>query len=145
MLVPQGNPSNPKTFKSFVCSIFSKYGYGTAGFTLGDGLGGSVSVTFTNQGIYGFGGVGVGGGQSFSFRGGLQGGVQTGSPVGLRTFATFNANIGPVGVGADFSGGTNGVDASAGVGTGAGLSAEAGIGVSFTIAEGDPQTSCGTH
>lgn len=136
----QGNSQH--TFKYYACRVFSKYGYGTAGFTVGEGFGGNVSVTFTNKGIYGFIGLGLGGGQSFSFRGGLQASVDTGSAVGIRTFASASGNIGPVGIGADFSGGTNGLDGSVGAGTGEGLSAIAGFGVSFTIAEGDPKTSC---
>jgi hypothetical protein len=144
---PQGNnkpadPNNPNTFKTYVCSIFAKFGYGTAGFTLGDGIGGRVTVTFTNSAITGFVGLGLGAGQSMTFTAGLQGGVESGSQVGFRTFASANAALGPVAIAGEYAGGTNGVDGSLGGGVGEGLSVATGVGVSFIIAEGDPKTSC---
>ena len=136
----------PQTSKSpllsKLCSIFSKYGYGTAGFTIGDGFAGNVNVTFTDKGISAFVGLGLGGGTAFSFTGGLSRGVSTGKSWGIRSFASASGNIGPVGLGGEFSGGSDGLDVSAGVGSGEGIAVVAGLGVNFNIVDGDPQRIC---
>ena len=125
-----------------VCKLFEKHGYGTAGFTIGDGLAGKVSVTFTHYGITGFIGGGLGAGTSFKVGGGLHAGVSTDASWGFDTFASATAALGPVGGTTSFTGGTDGVDGSAGLASGGGLSAVAGIGIHFTIVHGNPASIC---
>lgn len=138
----KGQPTDP--LKKNLCSIFSAHGYGKAGFSIGDGLAGTVEVTFTQKDISAFVGVGAGGGTSFYFNGGLSESASTGSPAGFRTFVTATASLPfvPIGGNLDFSGGSDGLDFSAGGGTAEGASVVAGFGVNVTLVDGDPAKIC---
>ena len=94
-----------------------------------------------NSGMSLFVGVGIGIGAGVSFRGGLNWGVTSGKLVGIRTYTSAEFIPG-IGGGVDFSGGTDGVDGGVSSGGGAQLSAEAGLGLNFTLFDGDPFTTC---
>jgi RHS repeat-associated protein len=132
---PQGNPKNP--FKQAFCSFINNYAQGSAGFEIGDGFGVSVNLSFTNHGISLFIGAGLGVGVGWFASGGATVGVSTGAAAGLRGFVSGSVAPPTGGPAAfvDASAGTDGVDASAGVGRGEGAGIVSGLGVNVNIAD----------
>jgi RHS repeat-associated protein len=134
--LPQANPkatTNP--FKAAFCSFINNYAQGTAGFEIGDGLGLSVNLSFTNHGISLFVGGGLGVGVGWYAGGGATVGQSTDAPVGLRTFVSGSIAppMGGPAAFADFSGGTDGFDTSVGVGRGYAGGVVSGLGLNFNI------------
>jgi hypothetical protein len=137
-LLPQGKPkatTNP--FKAVFCSFINNYAQGTAGFEIGDGFGLSVNFSFTNHGISLFVGGGLGVGVGWFASGGATVGQSTGAFAGLRGFVS--GSIAPPTGGpaafVDVSAGTDGFDASAGVGRGYGGGVVSGLGVNLNIVD----------
>lgn len=143
---PQGGEDEipfVEQFKDQLCRYFQEYGYGSASFEIGRGVGFAAKLQFTRSGIQLFLGGGLGVGVGWSVGTGGTVGSTTGAPVGLRAFADVTAGLRGAAAQGGISAGTDGWEVQGGVGTGDGIAVVSGLGVNFNLINVNVPTTCG--